>query len=83
VESAENKNIARQIKSSVDWNAVTKVFESIPRESLMEAIASVVLQTKSKIRGSILEKYVDKNARNSYIKTTMIEMMSTPEYQLC
>lgn len=83
MEAAENKNIARQIKSSVDWNAVTKVFESTPRENLMETIASVVLQTKSKIRGSLLEKYVDKNARDSYIKTTMIEMMSTPEYQLC
>jgi uncharacterized protein (DUF1800 family) len=83
MESAETKNIARQIKSSVDWNAVTKVFESTPREKLMEAIGSVVLQTKSKVRGSLLEKYVDKNARDAYIKTTMIEMMSTPEYQLC
>lgn len=83
MEGAETKNVARQIKSSVDWNAVTKVFESTPRENLMETIAGVVLQTKSKVRGSLLEKYVDKNARDAYIKTTMIEMMSTPEYQLC
>lgn len=83
MEGAETKNIARQIKSSVDWNAVTKVFESTPRENLMASIAGVVLQTKSKVRGTLLEKYVDKNARDAYIKTTMIEMMSTPEYQLC
>ncbi len=49
----------------------------------MENIASLVLQSRSKIRKSVLEKYVDKDARDKYIKTTIIELMSTPEYQLC
>ena len=49
----------------------------------MQKISDVVLQTKSKISKDILDKYVDKDARESYIKTTMVELMSTPEYQLC
>jgi hypothetical protein len=79
----ENKIRAKQIFSSVDWNAITKVFDNSPREILMENISSLVLQSRSKIRKSVLEKYVDKDARDKYIKTTIIELMSTPEYQLC
>ena len=49
----------------------------------MQKISDVVLQTKDKINPAILNKYVDKDARDAYIKTTMVELMSTPEYQLC
>ena len=49
----------------------------------MKKISEVVLQTKSKFRPTILNKYIDKTSREAYIKTTMIELMSTPEYQLC
>jgi uncharacterized protein (DUF1800 family) len=83
MEGVDNKTKARQIQTTVDWGSVTKVFNSSPRENLMENISKVVLQTKSKISKPILEKYVDKDARDKYIKSTMVELMSTPEYQLC
>ena len=67
----------------MDWNAVTKVFDETARENLMQKISDIVLQTKDKIDPVILDKYVDKDARDAYIKTTIIELMSTPEYQLC
>ena len=74
---------ARQVDSSVDWAAITKIFDKIPREDLMQKISDIVLQTKSKIDKDILDKYVEKDARDGYIKTTIIELMCTPEYQLC
>ena len=49
----------------------------------MQKISDIVLQTKSRIAPDILDKYVDNEARDAYIKTTMVELMSTPEYQLC
>jgi hypothetical protein len=73
----------RQVYTSVDWNSVIKVFESVPRERLVEHITNVVLQTQSKVSKNILEKYIDKGARDKYIKTMIVELMSTPEYQLC
>lgn len=78
-----SKNNARKVITNVDWNSVVKVFDSTPRENLMERVSNLVLQTKSNISKNILEKYIDKDARESYIKTTMVELMSTPEYQLC
>ncbi|MEP6615032.1 MAG: DUF1800 domain-containing protein [Ginsengibacter sp.] len=83
MEGPEGKLKGLQVVTSVDWTSVAKVFASTPKENLMEQISGVVLQTQSKIRSSVLERYVDKQARDTYIKTTMIELMSTPEYQLC
>ena len=74
---------AKQVNSTIDWNAVIKVFDKTAKENLMQKISDVVLQTQSKISKDILDKYVDKDARESYIKTTIVELMSTPEYQLC
>ena len=79
-----NKNPGlKQINSTVDWNAVTKAFDNTPRENLMRQISNTVLQTKEKINPTILDKYVHKDTRDVYIKTTIIELMSTPEYQFC
>lgn len=83
MEGVDKKAKAKQVNVTVNWDAVIKVFDNTPRENLMHAISNVVLQTKSKISPNILDKYVDSQARDNYIKTTMVELMSTPEYQLC
>ncbi|MDQ6764286.1 MAG: DUF1800 domain-containing protein [Bacteroidota bacterium] len=83
MEGVDTKDKARQVTVNVDWNAVTKVFEKVSKENLLQKISDVVLQTKSKINPVILDKYIDKQTRDAYIKTTMVELMSTPEYQLC
>ena len=83
MEGVDAKAKAKQVNATVDWDAVAKVFDKTPKENLMQRISDVVLQTKSKISPGILDRYVDKQARDVYIKTTMVELMSTPEYQLC
>jgi uncharacterized protein (DUF1800 family) len=83
MEGVDAKPKARQVNVTVDWDAVTKVFDKTSKENLLQKISDVVLQAKSKINPNILERYVDKNARDAYIKTTIVELMSTPEYQLC
>jgi hypothetical protein len=59
------------------------VFDKISKENLVQKISDVVLQTRSKISPDLLNKYVDRQARDVYIKTTLVKLMSTPEYQLC
>jgi Zn-dependent M32 family carboxypeptidase len=83
MESIDKISKAKQANSTVDWDAVTKVFDKTSRENLMQKISDIVLQTKSRITPNVLDKYIDKDARDTYIKTTIIELMSTPEYQLC
>lgn len=83
MEGADRIEKVKQLNSTVNWDAVIKVFDKISRENLVQKISDIVLQTKSRISPEILNKYVDKDARDDYIKTTMVELMSTPEYQFC
>jgi uncharacterized protein (DUF1800 family) len=83
MESIDKISKTKQANSTVDWDAVTEVFDKTSRENLMQKISDIVLQTKSRITPNVLDKYIDKDARDTYIKTTIIELMSTPEYQLC
>ncbi|MEO7121480.1 MAG: DUF1800 domain-containing protein [Ginsengibacter sp.] len=83
MEGVDKSPKAKQVNATVDWDVVVKIFDKISRENLMQKISDTVLQTTSKISPAVLDKYVDKDARDAYIKTTFIELMSTPEYQLC
>ena len=67
----------------IDWPAVNKVFEKVQREKLLENIADTVLQTKSQVSNTILDKYINTENRENYIKSAVVNLMATPEYQLC
>ncbi|MCW3092081.1 MAG: hypothetical protein JWP81_3150 [Ferruginibacter sp.] len=67
----------------VDWPMVTKIFEKVTREDLLPKISETVLQTKSRVSNVILAKYLHSESREAYIKSAIINLMGTPEYQLC
>jgi hypothetical protein len=67
----------------VDWELPLKVFESVSRENLLVKITETVLQTKGQINKDLLARYINTQSRETYIKTTIVYLMSTPEYQLC
>ena len=67
----------------VDWVAVSAIFKDVPRESLLTKITEVVLQTKNNNNVIVLAKYLNNDNREDYIKSAIINLMSTPEYQLC
>jgi hypothetical protein len=69
--------------AKIDWIAVNKIFETVPREKLLQQITNTVLQTKGHLSTGILEKYVNNESRENFIKSAVINLMSTPEYQLC
>lgn len=74
---------ANQLDVNVDWNSVIKVFDQTSRENLFGRVNDIVLQTKNSVNPNVLKRYVDNTSREGFIKTTIIELMSTPEYQLC
>lgn len=83
MEGVDKKGKADQLNVTVDWNSVVKLFEKTSRENLVKKVNDILLQTRSSIPSAILNRYIDTASRESYIKTATIELMSTPEYQLC
>ena len=69
--------------ATIDWAAVKKKKKKVQREKLLENIESTVLQTKNKLGNVILDRYVNAASRENYIKSAIVNLMSTPEYQLC
>lgn len=80
----KNKEIIRRGASAdIDWAPVCKVFDNVKRENLFDAICNALLQAKSSVPSAVMEKYSNSGSREDYIRSTVINIMSTPEYQLC
>ena len=77
------KEVAKGGTATIEWAAVNKIFEKVQREKLLENISATVLQTKSQVSNKVLEKYLNTENRENYIKSAIVNLMSTPEYQLC
>src|SRR5206468_959273 len=73
----------QQINADVDWNQYLKNFEKTDKEKLVDSISKLLLQTKNKVSDDLIAQYADAGSRESFIKTATMQIMSTPEYQLC
>jgi len=73
----------KPILVSIDWSLYTKNYEAVARESLLANITSTLLQAKSYVSNDLINKFSDQTGRESFIKTATLQIMSTPEYQLC
>ncbi len=77
------KNAVKGATATIDWAAVNKIFEKVQREKLLENISAIVLQTRGKVSNTVLDKYVNTASRENFIKSAIVNLMATPEYQLC
>jgi uncharacterized protein (DUF1800 family) len=73
----------KPIQVDIDWSLYTKNFESTPRESLLPTISDNLLQVKSRVNPELIKQFSDQTGRENFIKTVTLQLMSTPEYQLC
>ena len=78
-----NANVNRPLIVDIDWRLYNRNFESVPRESLMSSINNTLLQVKSQVKPETIKQFTDNSGRDNFIKTATIQIMSTPEYQLC
>ena len=69
--------------ATIDWAAVNAIFEKVQRDKLLESITATVLQTKNKVGNTVLDKYINTESRENFIRSTVVNLMATPEYQLC
>ena len=69
--------------AEIDWALVNKIYENTGREILAQQVADTLLQSRSRINAPLLLKYLNAESRENFIKSAVINLMSTPEYQLC
>ena len=74
----------QMVNATIDWSGVIKQFTPVSRENLLGEIALTLLQSASTaINKNVLEKYIDNSSKENYIKSAVVQLMCTPEYQLC
>ena len=76
------KEAVRGGTASIQWGQVYKIFEKIAREKLADHIAETLLQTRSYVSRAVLDKYLNNESRENFVKSVVVNLMSTPEYQL-
>ncbi len=76
-------NGGQMIKAQINWDKYLTKFNNVQKENLVSTISTTVLQTQNTVEESILRKYTDNSNREGFIKSVTIQLMSTPEYQLC
>jgi uncharacterized protein (DUF1800 family) len=77
------KAIGKNGSAAIEWASVTKIFEATPRENILQFVIDTLLQTKARVNNTVLQKYSNNSGRENYIKSVVVSVMSTPEYQLC
>ena len=75
--------VGKPINAEISWENYLKNFESVPREQILDALNNSLLQIKPAYSADVIKHYADGQSRESYLKTATIQIMSTPEYQMC
>lgn len=77
------RNFAKRVQAKVNWDVYLNSFKDIPEDQLPTAIADALLTNAQKANSQLLNKFADNSSIENYIKSLSIDIMSSPEYQLC
>ncbi len=69
--------------ANINWESFTRSFKKIERKDLLDTLKSTILQKPESINNELLLKYADQSSRESFIQSVTLQLLSTPEYQLC
>ena len=75
--------LGKPILVNIDWTKYIKNFDPVKREKLLADMNSVLLVTNKAVSDDLIKKFSDETGRENFIKSATIQIMSTPEYQLC
>lgn len=75
--------VRQQINASINWKPYLQHFSKTPKENLVAAVSKSLFQVPSSISEQVLLRHVDASNREAFIKTVTVQLMATPEYQLC
>jgi uncharacterized protein (DUF1800 family) len=75
--------VGKPINAEISWEDYLRHFSSVQREQILDVVSNSLLQIKPSFNAEVIKHYVDAENRESYLKTATIQIMSTPEYQMC
>jgi uncharacterized protein (DUF1800 family) len=67
----------------IDWDSVVKHFKEVLPEKILAEVEAVVLQRLLSVNNDVVSRYVTATGKEETIRKSIIQLMSTPEYQLC
>lgn len=71
------------VNAKINWTRNISQYEKTNKELLLNAIKNNLMQTDATKAQEVVSKNIDTSSRESYIKSGIVQLMSTPEYQLC
>lgn len=75
--------MGKPIRATIEWDTYLKSYERVPREALLKSLQAALLQVAPGFPMELVNSHADSSTRESFIKTATLQLMSTPEYQLC
>lgn len=83
VKSTPQKKPYGAVDARIDWSQYINKYEKTKREQLLTTIKSNLLQINSPRVQEVVNKNIDESSREAFIRSATVQLMSTPEYQMC
>ena len=78
------KGQMRRLSAILDWQPAIDLFAKTPDNELIAKIAAYLWAVSPKnLPLEVLQKNLDRSSRSAHIQTAMVQLMATPEYQVC
>lgn len=74
----------RRLRAELHWEALAEAFAQVPSDELLPTLAHYLWQTPvAEERLAIVQKHTHSLTREQLLQTATLQLMATPEYQLC
>lgn len=73
----------KPIRTTIQWAPYLDYFSAVPREQLVDGLQQAILQLKPSYGPELIKDHADAESREAFIKSATLQIMSTPEYQMC
>lgn len=78
------KGQMRRLSAILDWQPAMDLFAKTPDNELIKKMADFLWAVPTKnLPLEVLQKNTDRSSRAALLQTSMVQLMATPEYQLC
>jgi len=78
------KGQMRRLSAIMDWQPSIDLFAKTPDNELIGKIAEFLWAVPTKnLSLKVLQKNTDHSSRSALVQTAMVQLMATPEYQVC
>lgn len=76
--------LQKRLMAEINWQPLADHFLSVPEKDILSRLARFLWQTPAaNPPEKVLRQHTDQSSREQFIKTAIIQLMATPEYQLC